>query len=205
MSKFIEKFQTKHGLVADGSIGKNTLLKIKEVYKIPTLEATAHFVGNTYHETGGFTKFKENLNYSAEGLLKTFPKYFKTLEAAKKVARNPEAIANIVYGGRMGNTATGDGWKYIGRGALQTTGKSNYSLLGKYLKIDLLANPELVEDKYSFDAAAFYFETNKLWAKANKIDDLTIKSIRKSVNGGTIGLEEVNVKVKQFYAMLIKK
>lgn len=205
MSEFIKKFQTKHGLGADGVIGKNTLLKIKEVYKIPTLEATAHFVGNAYHESAGFTKFEENLNYSAEGLLKIFSKYFKTLADAKKVARNPEAIANIVYSGRMGNTNTGDGWKFRGRGALQTTGRTNYKLLGDYLDIDLLSNPDLVENEYAFDSAIYYFKSNKLWDKATKVDDDTIKKIRKSVNGGYIGLEEVSAKVKQYYAMLIKK
>lgn len=205
MSKFIEDFQKNNGLVADGVIGKNTLLKIKELNNIPTIEATAHFVGNTYHETGGFIKFVENLNYSAERLLVIFPKYFKTLEAAKKVAKNPEAIANIVYGGRMGNDSIGDGWKFKGRGALQTTGKTNYKLLGEYLKVDLLKSPELVENKYAFEAAAFYFKSNNLWSKANKVDDITIKTIRKAVNGGSIGLDEVNEKVREYYEILTKK
>lgn len=201
MSNFIKQFQEKHGLVADGIIGQKTLLKIKEVLNIPTLEATAHFVGNTYHETGGYEVFSENLNYSAESLLKVFPKYFKTLEQAKKVARQPEKIANIIYGGRMGNTEAGDGWKFRGRGALQTTGKTNYGLLGKHLGVDLIDNPDLLFD-FILESAQFYFESNKLWKMASTVDDDSIKKVRKAVNGGSIGLSEVNEKVKYFYSLL---
>ncbi len=202
MSRFIQDFQANNGLVADGIIGKNTLLKVKEVLNIPTIEATAQFVGNTYHETGGFIVFEENLNYSAQGLLAIFPKYFKTLDAAQKVARNPQQIANIIYAGRMGNNNINDGWTFRGRGALQTTGKTNYTLLGNFLKVDLLSNPDVVANQYAFQSAGFYFESNRLWGMASTVDDISIAKVRKAVNGGTIGLPDVSFRVKQFYAML---
>lgn len=198
----IETFQKENGLVADGIIGKKTLLKMKEVFKVPNNEALAHFIGNTFHETGGYKVTQENLNYSAKGLLATFPKYFKTLEQANKVARNPEAIANIVYGGRMGNTSPGDGWKFRGRGVLQTTGKINYGLLGKWLGVDLLASPDLVATKYAWQSALFYFNSNNLWKIASTVTDESIRKVRKAVNGGSIGLTDVTEKVKEFYSIL---
>jgi len=203
MSEFIKAFQNKHGLTADGIIGRNTLLKIKEVVGIPTIEATAHFVGNTYHETGGFKLFEENLNYSAAGLLKIFPKYFNQ-NTAIQYARNPQAIANIVYANRMGNGnfASGDGYKFRGRGALQTTGKNNYNLLGKYLGVDLLLNPDAVKDKYALESAKFYFDSNKLWSIASTVTDESIRKVRKAVNGGQIGILDVSEKVKYFYKLL---
>ena len=204
MSTFIINFQKKNGLIPDGIIGKNTLLKIKEVLKIPTLEATAHFVGNTYHETGGFKVFEENLNYSSRGLLAIFSKYFKTLAEANEYARNPQKIANRVYGGRMGNDTNNDGYKFRGRGALQTTGKNNYRLLGAFLGINLLSNPNPVSSTYAFESAIFYFESNKLWKMCSKVDDASIKAVRKAVNGGSIGLEDVNQKVKYFYQLMKK-
>ena len=205
MNKFIHDFQQKNGLGADGVIGEKTLLKIKNIYMIPTIEATAHFVGNTYHETGGYEVFIENLNYSVAGLLKTFPKYFKTETDALAYAKKPEKIANRIYSNRMGNgtEASGDGWKFRGRGALQTTGRTNYTLLGKHLNKDLIAHPELVENEYAFDSAVFYFNSNKLWTAASEVDDASIKKVRKAVNGGYIGLEDVAEKVKKFYAMMV--
>lgn len=204
MSEFIRNWQSKHGLVPDGDIGKKTLLKIKEVLRIPTIEATAHFVGNTYHETGGFIRFEENLNYSAKGLIETFPKYFKTLAYANECARKPQKIANVVYANRMGNNGIDDGWKFRGRGALQTTGKNNYRLLGEFLRIDLLSDPSSVATTYAFESAIFYFHSNNLWPICATINDISIRKVRKAVNGGSIGLEDVNQKIKHFYSILTK-
>lgn len=204
MSEFIKFWQLKHGLVSDGVIGKKTLLKIKEVLNIPTIEATAHFVGNTFHETGGFIRFEENLNYSSRGLLATFPKYFKTLADANECARNPQKIANIVYGGRMGNDNINDGWKFRGRGALQTTGKNNYRLLCEFLDIDLISRPDSVATTYAFESAIFYFKSNNLWKMCSVVNDTSIKNVRKAVNGGSIGLEDVNIQVKKFYNMMLE-
>lgn len=204
MSEFIKNWQAKHGLVPDGEIGKKTLLKIKEVLKIPTIEATAHFVGNTFHETGGFIRFEENLNYSSRGLLQTFPKYFKTLAEANEAARKPQKIANIVYGGRMGNDTLNDGWKFRGRGALQTTGENNYRRLGDFLGINLVSDPNPVATTYALQSAVFYFESNKLWPMCATVNDVSVSKVRKAVNGGSIGLDDVNKKVKHFYTILIK-
>ena len=206
MSEFIKNWQKEHGLSDDGVIGKKTLLKIKEVYKIPTIEAVAHVMGNLHNETGGFEVFEENLNYSAQGLLNTFKKYFPTLSVAQQYARNPQKIANKVYSSRMGNgnEASGDGWRFRGRGALQTTGKTNYSLLGNYLGVDLIAHPELVATKYAFESAIFYFDSNRLWNMASTITDDSIKKVRKAVNGGTIGLEQASKFVKMYYNILTK-
>lgn len=203
MSQFIKNFQKEHGLVADGIIGKQTLLKMKDVLKIPTIEATAHFVGNTFHETGGFNRFEENLNYSESGLKSTFAKYYSDPKLAKTEARKPELIANRVYGGRMGNTQAGDGWKFRGRGALQTTGRTNYTLLGKFLGVDLLTNPDLVATKYVLQSAVFYFESNKLWKLASTVTPESIRKVRKAVNGGSIGLSAVTELVNKFYKLMI--
>jgi len=202
MSDFIKNWQKANGLLDDGIIGKKTLLKMKEVLRIPTIEAVAHFVGNTHHETGGFIRFEENLNYSSRGLLQTFPKYFKTLAEANEAARKPQKIANIVYGGRMGNDTFNDGWKFRGRGALQTTGKNNYRLLGDFLGINLVADPNPVATKYALESAVFYFESNKLWNMCSTVTDASIRKVRKAVNGGSIGLEDASKKVKMYYKIL---
>jgi len=202
MSNFIKQFQSKHELIADGVIGKKTLLKIKEVLNIKTIEATAHFVGNTFHETGGFIRFEENLNYSAKGLLSVFPKYFKTLAFANECARKPQKIANVVYANRMGNNGIDDGWKFRGRGSLQTTGKTNYTLLGNYLCIDLISNPDLVTNDYAFESAIFYFNNGNVWKYCNSVDTVSITKVRKLVNGGSIGLEDVVLQVNKFYNLM---
>ena len=103
----------------------------------------AMFLAQMDHESGGFGRLTENLNYSKKGLLKTFGKYYKSDSLAAKEAKNPEKIANRVYGGRMGNTAAGDGYKYRGRGFIQITGKSNYEAFSKYSGIDIASNPDL--------------------------------------------------------------
>jgi putative chitinase len=202
MSDFIKNWQKANGLLDDGIIGEKTLLKIKEVLHIPTIEAVAHFIGNTHHETGGFIRFEENLNYSSRGLLQTFPKYFKTLAEANEAARKPQKIANIVYGGRIGNDTFNDGWKFRGRGALQTTGKNNYRLLGDFLGVNLVSDPNPVATKYALESAVFYFESNKLWDMCSTVTDASIRKVRKAVNGGSIGLEDASEKVKMYYKIL---
>lgn len=203
MSDFIKKWQADHGLVADGIIGKQTLLAFHNYLCIPSLQATAHFVGNTYHETGGFRVFEENLNYSANGLIKTWPTRF-TPETAKIYARQPEKIANKVYANRMGNgdEASGDGYRYRGAGALQTTGKNNYRLFGEYLGVDLLTNPDLVATEYALESAIFYFSSNKLWRMASEVNDEAIQKVRKAVNGGSIGLEHVRELVYKYWSLI---
>lgn len=215
MSEFIKTFQSQHHLKDDGIIGKNTLLKLKEVLAISSLEGLAHFVGNCWVESMGFTRFEENLNYSKEGLLRTFrsdfdwnkDRQFNPIELAKAVelARKPEQIANFVYANQNGNgdESTGDGWKYRGRGCLQTTGKTNYIQLGEFLGINLMNEPDLVATEYALSSAVFYFTKNKVWDKANAVDDATIKRVRRAINGGYNGLDEVSEKVKYFYSLLV--
>jgi putative chitinase len=147
---------------------------------------------------------QENLNYSADGLKKIFPKYFPG-NIAEGYARNPEKIASKVYGGRMGNgdESTKEGFKFRGRGFLQTTGKDNYKRLGNFLNEDLISNPDLVATKYPLASAAFFFDSNKLWSICDKgADDATVTAVTKRVNGGTIGIEHRLSEFRKFYKLL---
>ena len=200
----LKSLQTKIGVTADGAFGPGTLKAAMAYYKL-TPERAAHFFAQTGHETGEFKLFTENLNYSADGLKKIFPKYFPgTL--AEGYARNPEKIANLVYGNRMGNgaEASGDGYKFRGRGALQTTGKNNYLALSKHLnKPEILANPDLVATEYAFESAMFFFDRNKLWAICDQgVNDAAILSLTKRVNGGTNGLDHRKALTLKYYGYL---
>ena len=117
----------------------------------------SHFLSQCAHESGNFKFLRENLNYSADGLLKVFPKYFKDKATAEAYARKPEKIANRVYASRMGNgdEASGDGFKFAGKGFIQLTGRSNYTEFSKFIGEDCVANPELVATKYPLSSAAF--------------------------------------------------
>jgi len=196
--------QKKIGATPDGSFGPNTLKKAMAFFKL-TPERAAHFFGQTSHESGGFQIFSENLNYSAKGLVATFPKYFDE-KTAEQYARQPIKIASKVYANRMGNgdEASKDGWKFRGRGALQTTGKDNYTEFSEYVKIpEILTNPDIVAEQYAFESAMFFFNKNKLWAICdNGIDDKTITAITKKINGGTKGLAERTSLTKRYYSWL---
>jgi len=197
----LKNLQTKIGVVADGGFGPGTIKAAMVFYKLTPLRA-AHFFAQTGHETGEFKLFSENLNYSADGLKKIFPKYFPgTL--AEGYARNPEKIANLVYGNRMGNgaEATGEGFKFRGRGALQLTGKDNYTAFSKYLnKPEVLTNPDLVAGEFAFESAMFFFDKNKLWDICDKgVDDTTITALTKRINGGTIGLDHRKALTLKYY------
>ena len=189
----LKDFQSKIGVTADGAWGPGTLKAAVEFLKMPKLRA-AHFFAQTSHESGGFKSLSENLNYSADGLVKIFHKYFPDVAAATPYARNPEKIANKVYGGRMGNgdEASGDGFKYRGRGAIQLTGKDNYAAFAKAIdRPDVLTNPDIVSGELAFESAMFFFDKNKLWDICDKgINDETITALTKRINGGTIGLED---------------
>ena len=197
--------QKKIGVTADGAWGSGTLKAAAAYYKLSPARA-AHFFGQTAHETGGFKAFTENLNYGAKGLRGIFGKYFKTDAEALKYERKPEAIANRVYAGRMGNgpEMSGDGWKYRGRGALQLTGRDNYLAFSKYCnRPDVMTNPDLVATELAFESAMFFFERNKLWSICDQgVNDATILSVSKKVNGGTHGLEDRKTKTKTYYAQL---
>ncbi len=174
-------------------------------FNITTPLRLAHFLSQCSHESGGFKVFQENLNYSADGLKKIFPKYFPG-NLAESYARNPEKIASKVYGGRMGNgvESTKEGYKFRGRGALQTTGKDNYKRLGDFLGVDLISNPDLVATKYPLASAAFFFQSNKLWSICDEgADNKTITKLTKRINGGVIGLEHRIKEFNHFYKLLV--
>jgi putative chitinase len=164
----------------------------------------AHFLAQCGHESAGFKAIQENLNYSADGLKKIFPKYFPG-NLAEGYARNPEKIASKVYGGRMGNgdETTKEGFKFRGRGYIQLTGKDNYTRFGKFIGEDTVANPDLVATKYPLASAGFFFDSNKLWAICDKgADDATVTAVTKRVNGGTIGLPDRIKHFKEYFALL---
>lgn len=164
----------------------------------------AHFLAQCGHESGGFKAVNENLNYSADGLKKIFPKYFPG-NLNESYARQPEKIANKVYSSRMGNgdEASGDGYRYKGAGFIQLTGKSNYAAFDKFVDDDILANPNLVATKYPLASAAFFFDSNKLWSICDKgADDATVTAVTKRVNGGTIGLADRIKHFKEYYNLL---
>ncbi len=168
----------------------NALSEILPVYDINTPERVAAFVAQCAHESGGFKFLKENLNYRAESLMKTFPKYFKTLDEARQYEKKPEKIANRVYANRMGNgdETTGDGFRYLGRGLIQLTGKNNYTIFAASIDTPLDQIPEYLQTfEGAVQSACWFWEQNGLNQWADKKDILTLT---KRINGGTIGLED---------------
>jgi putative chitinase len=165
----------------------------------------AHFLAQCGHESGGFKAVRENLNYSAKGLLGIFRKYFTNVNLAQQYERKPEKIANRVYASRMGNgnEASGDGFAFRGRGYIQLTGKDNYSLFDATVPENILQNPDLVATKYPLASAAFFFKRNNLWAICDRgasVADVT--AVTKRVNGGTIGLPDRIKHFNEYYKLL---
>jgi putative chitinase len=191
-----------------GHIPDNVIAQIPgvmEKFQINTPLRLAHFLAQCGHESGGFRLTKENLNYSAKGLMGIFKKYFPTEALAKTYERKPEKIANKVYSSRMGNgdEASGDGAKFCGRGYIQLTGKDNYTAFGKSINEDIAANPTWVAEKYALLSAAWFFNKNKLHILADGgATDAVVTSITKRVNGGTIGLPDRIKHFKEYYALL---
>ena len=164
----------------------------------------AHFLAQCGHESGGFKAVSENVNYSAAGLKNIFGKYFPG-NLSESYARNPQKIASRVYGNRMGNgpEESGDGYKFRGRGFIQLTGKNNYTQFTKFIGEDCVSNPDLVATKYPLASAAFFFDSNKLWAICDKgADNATITAVTKRVNGGTIGLADRIKHFNEYYKLL---
>jgi len=201
----LKSLQAKMGIAADGAFGPGTLKAAMAYYKM-TPERAAHFFAQTAHESGGFKAFSENLNYGAAGLTGIFKKYFPTNEKALLYERKPEKIANLVYASRMGNgdEASGDGYKFRGRGALQLTGKDNYKVFSEYLKNpEIMTNPDLVATEYAFESAIFFFDRNKLWDICDKgVNKDTILALTKRINGGTHGLADREEKTLKYYGYL---
>ena len=176
----------------------NELPLVMEKFGISNSTRLSHFLSQVAHESGNFKFVNENLNYGAKGLMGTFKKYFPTQALATSYERKPEKIANKVYASRMGNgdEASGEGYKFRGRGYIQLTGKDNYKAFSDFIGEDCVANPDLVATKYPLTSAAFFFHKNKLWDicdKGHSHDIVT--AVTKRVNGGTIGLDD---RIKHF-------
>ena len=165
---------------------------------IDTKERVNMFLAQCGHESGGFTAFSENLNYSAKGLRTVFPKYFPDDSVANAYERNPEKIANKVYANRMGNgpESSGDGWKYRGIGLIQLTGKDNFNIFSKESGIDLVTNPEQYRNDLTviIKSAIWFWNKNKLNSYCDNADFI---GLTKKINGGLNGLEDRQDKLKK--------
>jgi len=181
------------------------VFSIVEKFNITNHLRLAHFLSQCAHESGNFKFLTENLNYSADGLLKIFPKYFKDKATADAYARKPEKIGSRVYANRMGNgdEASGEGYKFRGRGYIQLTGKDNYKQFSEFIGEDVVANPDLVATKYPLTSAAFFFNKNGLWTICDKGDTTDVVTlVTKRVNGGTHGLDDRINKFNTFNTLL---
>lgn len=173
---------------------KKTLIELVKVIKKYNIKNFNYFIAQCAHESNGFTTFVENLNYSAEGLVKTFPKYFPTLESAQSYARQPEKIANKVYANRMGNGPenSGDGWKFRGKGIIQLTGKNNHEKFAKDFNLSIdEAIDYLLTIEGAIESAAWFWMKNNL----DDINDYTKLTIK--INGGVNWLVERKILLKK--------
>ena len=174
-------------------------------FELNTPLRLGHFLAQAGHESAGFKAVTENLNYGAKGLLGIFKKYFPTEAKAKLYERKPEKIANLVYGGRMGNgpEASGEGFKFRGRGYIQLTGKDNYKAFDAVVPENLIETPDLVATKYPLLSAAWFFHKNGLNKIADQgATDAVVTSVTRRVNGGTIGLADRIKHFKEYYNIL---
>ena len=184
---------------------------VMEKFAINTPLRLSHFLAQAGHESGGFRISQENLNYSANGLKNIFKKYFRradgTIDEPKVLAyaKKPEKIANLVYGGRMGNgpEASGDGFKFRGRGDIQLTGKDNYTAFFKSIGLPADSDPNLVATQYQLLSAAWFWGKNNLSKIADTgATDAAVTMVTKRVNGGTIGLADRIKHFKEYHALL---
>jgi putative chitinase len=168
----------------------NALHEILPAYDINTPERVAAFMAQCAHESGYFRFLKENLNYRAESLMRTWPRHFPTMEIAKQYERKPEKIANRAYANRMGNgdEASGDGWRYLGRGLIQLTGKENYSWFAASIETPVEEMPEYLQTfEGAVQSACWFWDQNGLNKFADSRDIVTMS---RRINGGTIGMED---------------
>jgi putative chitinase len=169
-------------------------------YEINTPTRQACFMGQCAHESGNFKTLQENLNYSAEGLMKTWPSRFATKEIADQYARQPAKIAGKVYNGRLGNTSEEEAAQYLGRGLIQLTGKENYGNCGLGIGVDLLADPALLLDpRYAALSAGWFWNKKGLNALADAQD---YETMTKRINGGLIGLDDRKAKIAKALSVL---
>jgi len=160
-------------------------------YEINTPKRQACFLGQTSHESGNYKFVRENLNYSARALMNTWPSRFPDIGIASQYERQPEKIASKVYVGRLGNQTPEEAAKFIGRGLIQVTGKENYQHCGEALGIDLIANPELLEQpKYAALSAGWFWNKKGLNALADEGTKDAFEVMTKRINGGLLGLDD---------------
>lgn len=169
-------------------------------YEIDTPKRQAAFIGQCSVESNNFKTLEEELNYSAEGLMRTWPSRFPDIDTAEKYAHNPEKLANKVYAGRLGNTEEGDGWKYHGRGLIQLTGRDNYRNCGQALGIDLISNPELLAEPSGAALSAGWFFNKHGLNQLADIGDFVLMS--KRINGGDLGLSQRIAKINHAITVL---
>jgi putative chitinase len=171
-----------------------------EKYEINTPQRQACFIGQTMHESGGYKQLVENLNYSAKGLVSTWPSRFPNEEYALQFSHNPAKIAGKVYVGRMGNLTEEDAKKYIGRGLIQLTGRENYANCGLGIGVDLLGNPDWLSDpKYAALSAGWFWNKKNLNVLA---DENAIETMTKRINGGLIGIADRKAKISMVLNIL---
>ena len=171
-------------------------------FNIVTPRQQAAFIGQCSHECGNFRILEENLNYKAATLMKLWAKRFPTLEIANSYAGNPKKIANMVYANRMGNRdeASGDGYRFRGRGCIQLTGHANYFHASSALGVDFVMNPDLVSTPmYAAMTAGWFWDTHKINAPAEASDHVRVTKI---INGGTIGLDDRIKHTNEAFAVL---
>jgi putative chitinase len=190
MSNALKLLQEKCGCSPDGSFGPNTARGIVKHYELSP-ERGAHLIGQVIHESGSFKLTRENLNYSVESMMRVWPSRFPTKESAEPYARNPKALAENVYFGRMGNDSKEKASLYIGRGFLQLTGFNNVKAFASDMgKPEVMEDPSLLEEAYAMDTAIWFFQKNNLWKICDEgVNDETIKRLTRKINGGYTGLD----------------
>ena len=203
MSNALKILQEKCGCSPDGSFGPNTARGIVKHYDLSP-ERGAHLLGQVVHESGTFKYTKENLNYSVDAMMKVWPKRFPTEDSAKPYARNPKALAENVYFGRMGNDSKEKASLYIGRGFLQLTGYNNVKAFAADMgKPEVLQDPSLLEEDYAMETAIWFFDSNKLWKICDEgVNDDTIKRLTRKINGGYTGLDHRIKETNKIYKWL---
>lgn len=191
----------------EGSLPSEVFVQLEDTagkFNITTPLRLSHFLAQCAHESGGFRAVVENLNYSADRLRQIFPRHFPGNLSAS-YAGNPERIASRVYASRMGNgpEASGDGWRFRGRGYIQLTGRENYSRFSRFIGEDVVQNPDLVSTKYPLASAAFFFNSNGLWTICDRGDTSAIvEALTRRVNGGTHGLDDRIQRFGRFWNLL---
>ena len=200
MSNALKLLQEKCGCSPDGSFGPNTARGIVKHYELSP-ERGAHLIGQVIHESGSFKLTRENLNYSVESMMRVWPSRFPTKESAEPYARNPKALAENVYFGRMGNDSKEKASLYIGRGFLQLTGFNNVKAFASDMgRPEVMEDPSLLEEDYAMDTAIWFFQKNNLWKICDEgVNDDPIKRLTRKINGGYTGLDHRIKETKKVY------